>query len=173
MAGWACAVPALVFATFSYIYSAHRLLECWKVEDARQRLLAQRMEEIQDLLGFHSTNNNNYHYQSDYGIRNLRNLGPCSIVRAPQLPARDRYFHFRRLPARSRSAPTSAPIRSRRVSCLSRYGLAARADRDSSDAVIISTGTTISVASDAVTPGLANVKGAAGNSDGPLKNSRK
>lgn len=50
MAGWACAIPALLFATFSYLYSAHRLLECWRVEDARQRFLAQRMEEIQSLL---------------------------------------------------------------------------------------------------------------------------
>ncbi|KAL3914959.1 MAG: hypothetical protein SGILL_005869, partial [Bacillariaceae sp.] len=50
MAGWACAIPALCFATFSYIYSAHRLLECWKVEDARQRLLAQRMGELQSYL---------------------------------------------------------------------------------------------------------------------------
>jgi proton-coupled amino acid transporter len=50
MAGWACAIPALCFATFSYIYSAHRLLECWKVEDARQRLLAQRMGELQSFL---------------------------------------------------------------------------------------------------------------------------
>ncbi|KAL3903852.1 MAG: hypothetical protein SGILL_010288, partial [Bacillariaceae sp.] len=56
MAGWACAIPALCFATFSYIYSAHRLLECWKVEDARQRLLAQRMGELQSFL---TGNNNN------------------------------------------------------------------------------------------------------------------
>ncbi|KAG7350928.1 transmembrane amino acid transporter [Nitzschia inconspicua] len=50
MAGWACAVPALIFATFSYLYSAHRLLECWRVEDARQRLLAQRMGEIHSMF---------------------------------------------------------------------------------------------------------------------------
>jgi hypothetical protein len=52
-AGWACAVPALCFATFSYIYSAHRLLECWKVEDARQRFLVERMGEIQSLFDNH------------------------------------------------------------------------------------------------------------------------
>jgi solute carrier family 36 (proton-coupled amino acid transporter) len=57
MAGWGCAIPALIFATFSYIYSAHRLLECWKVEDARQRLLAQRMGEIHSM--FMGNNGNN------------------------------------------------------------------------------------------------------------------
>lgn len=50
LAGWAVAIPALVLATFAYIYSAHRLLACWKVEDERQRFLADRMDELQGLL---------------------------------------------------------------------------------------------------------------------------
>jgi solute carrier family 36 (proton-coupled amino acid transporter) len=50
MAGWAVAIPALILATFAYIYSAHRLLACWKVEDDRQRFLAERMDELQGLL---------------------------------------------------------------------------------------------------------------------------
>ena len=50
LAGWAVAIPALVLATFAYVYSAHRLLACWKVEDDRQRFLADRMDELQSLL---------------------------------------------------------------------------------------------------------------------------
>jgi proton-coupled amino acid transporter len=49
-AGWACAIPSLIVATFAYIYSAHRLLQCWKVEDSRQQFLARRMSEIQSFL---------------------------------------------------------------------------------------------------------------------------
>ncbi len=49
-AGWACAIPSLVVATFAYIYSAHRLLQCWKVEDSRQQFLTRRMSEIQTML---------------------------------------------------------------------------------------------------------------------------
>lgn len=49
-AGWACAIPALFVSMFAFIYSAYRLLECWKVEDARQKFLARRMTEIQSML---------------------------------------------------------------------------------------------------------------------------
>jgi len=64
-AGWACAIPALIVATFAYIYSAHRLLECWKVEDARQQFLAQRMGEIQSLLEQHHSNDGEYNNNND------------------------------------------------------------------------------------------------------------
>lgn len=56
-AGWASAIPALIVSTFAYVYSAHRLLECWKVEDTRQKLLVRRMSEIQSLLEKHGTSN--------------------------------------------------------------------------------------------------------------------
>lgn len=32
ISGYAVAIPSMLFATFMYIYNAHRLLECWKVE---------------------------------------------------------------------------------------------------------------------------------------------
>ena len=49
-AGWAMAIPSLIVSTIAYVYSAHRLLQCWKAEDTRQRFLARRMSEIQSLL---------------------------------------------------------------------------------------------------------------------------
>ena len=48
--GWAMAIPSLIVSTVAYVYSAHRLLQCWKVEDTRQKFLAERMEEIQSML---------------------------------------------------------------------------------------------------------------------------
>ncbi len=57
-AGWACAIPSLMVATFAYIYSAHRLLQCWKVEDARQQFLTRRMSEIQSMLEKHDDGKN-------------------------------------------------------------------------------------------------------------------
>mmetsp|Transcript_9072 Transcript_9072/g.19614 ORF Transcript_9072/g.19614 Transcript_9072/m.19614 type:complete len:642 (-) Transcript_9072:73-1998(-) len=56
-AGWACAIPALIIATFAYVYSAHRLLQCFKVEDARQQFLAQRIGEVQKILERHDSMN--------------------------------------------------------------------------------------------------------------------
>jgi proton-coupled amino acid transporter len=58
-AGWACAIPALIIATFAYVYSAHRLLQCWKVENARQHFLARRMLEIESLLKNYDRGSNN------------------------------------------------------------------------------------------------------------------
>ena len=49
-AGWAFAIPALVVATFAYIYSAQRLLQGWKIEMARQQFLARHTPEIFSLL---------------------------------------------------------------------------------------------------------------------------
>lgn len=48
--GWAMAIPSLIVSTVAYVYSAHRLLQCWKAEDTRQQFLAKRMEEIQFML---------------------------------------------------------------------------------------------------------------------------
>jgi proton-coupled amino acid transporter len=50
LSGYAVAIPAMMFATLSYLYSAHRLLECWKVESERNRLWGARMEEVRALL---------------------------------------------------------------------------------------------------------------------------
>lgn len=49
-AGWAVAVPAMVFATAMYVQNAHRLLACWRVESQRNHQVAQRLAEVQALL---------------------------------------------------------------------------------------------------------------------------
>mmetsp|Transcript_19878 Transcript_19878/g.40401 ORF Transcript_19878/g.40401 Transcript_19878/m.40401 type:complete len:493 (-) Transcript_19878:450-1928(-) len=46
LAGWAVAIPALIFSTATYLYSASRLLECWKIEKRK----VERLEEIKALL---------------------------------------------------------------------------------------------------------------------------
>eukprot|EP00980_Cylindrotheca_fusiformis_P009985 scaffold2212_cov143-Cylindrotheca_fusiformis.AAC.3 len=46
IAGWAVAIPTMVLATASYIYSANRLLQCWKVEKEK----ASKIDEIRSLL---------------------------------------------------------------------------------------------------------------------------
>ena len=46
LAGWAIAVPALLFSTATYLYSATRLLDCWKIEKRKQ----ERLDEIKALL---------------------------------------------------------------------------------------------------------------------------
>jgi proton-coupled amino acid transporter len=45
MSGYVIAVLSMILATFMFIYSAHRLLECWKVESDRNHRMAARMEE--------------------------------------------------------------------------------------------------------------------------------
>ena len=46
LAGWAVAIPALIFSTATYLYSAGRLLDCWKIEKRK----IERLEEIKALL---------------------------------------------------------------------------------------------------------------------------
>mmetsp|Transcript_1650 Transcript_1650/g.4411 ORF Transcript_1650/g.4411 Transcript_1650/m.4411 type:complete len:583 (-) Transcript_1650:117-1865(-) len=46
LAGWAVAIPALLFSTVTYLYSAGRLLECWKIEKRK----VEQFEEIKALL---------------------------------------------------------------------------------------------------------------------------
>jgi proton-coupled amino acid transporter len=50
LSGYAVAIPAMIIATISYLYSATRLLQCWKVESDKNRALAQKMEELRGLL---------------------------------------------------------------------------------------------------------------------------
>ena len=47
MAGWGVAIPALLFSTATYLYSAGRLLDCWRIEKRK----IERLEEIKALLG--------------------------------------------------------------------------------------------------------------------------
>ena len=47
MAGWGVAIPALLFSTATYLYSASRLLDCWRIEKRK----IERLEEIKALLG--------------------------------------------------------------------------------------------------------------------------
>ncbi|KAL3941240.1 MAG: hypothetical protein SGBAC_004359 [Bacillariaceae sp.] len=46
MAGWALAIPIMMFSTASYLYSANRLLECWRIEKEK----AAKIDEIRALL---------------------------------------------------------------------------------------------------------------------------
>jgi Transmembrane amino acid transporter protein len=45
-AGWAVAIMSMILATSSYLYSALRLLECWKIEKTK----LEKLEEIRALL---------------------------------------------------------------------------------------------------------------------------
>ena len=46
MAGWGVAIPALLFSTATYLYSAGRLLDCYRIEKRK----IERVEEIKALL---------------------------------------------------------------------------------------------------------------------------
>jgi hypothetical protein len=46
LAGWAVAIPLMIMATASYIYSANRLLQCWKAEKEKATMI----DEIRTLL---------------------------------------------------------------------------------------------------------------------------
>ena len=48
--GYAVAIPAMILATSLYIYNAHRLLECWHVENERNHALAARLAHVQAAL---------------------------------------------------------------------------------------------------------------------------
>lgn len=63
LSGYAVAIPSMIIATISYLYSATRLLQCWKVESDKNHLLAQKMEELRGLLdpeGAESVSKNHY-----------------------------------------------------------------------------------------------------------------
>ncbi|VEU41786.1 unnamed protein product [Pseudo-nitzschia multistriata] len=86
-AGWACALPALVLSTFAYVYSAHRLLQCWKVEEVRQQFLAQRMGEIQKILERH--NSIDYKDPNDHKMRGERAGSKHSVSHLQASPSED------------------------------------------------------------------------------------
>jgi Amino acid permeases len=50
MSGYAVAIPSMIIATTTYLYSATRLLQCWKVESDKMKLFSQKLEEIRELL---------------------------------------------------------------------------------------------------------------------------
>jgi len=52
MAGWGVAIPALLFSTATYLYSARRLLDCWRIEKRK----IERLDEIKALLGDKESN---------------------------------------------------------------------------------------------------------------------
>ena len=54
--GYAVAIPAMMFATFMYIYNAHLLLACWKVESDRNHQVAARIEQVRAFLEPSATN---------------------------------------------------------------------------------------------------------------------
>eukprot|EP00557_Chaetoceros_sp_GSL56_P012104 CAMPEP_0176480756 /NCGR_PEP_ID=MMETSP0200_2-20121128/2449_1 /TAXON_ID=947934 /ORGANISM="Chaetoceros sp., Strain GSL56" /LENGTH=615 /DNA_ID=CAMNT_0017876901 /DNA_START=2368 /DNA_END=4215 /DNA_ORIENTATION=- len=57
MSGYAVAVPSMIIATATYLYSATRLLQCWKVESDKVKLFSQKLEEIRELLDPPSSQN--------------------------------------------------------------------------------------------------------------------
>ena len=50
LSGFAVAIPAMIIATSTYIYSSTRLLQCWKAESEKTRLTNEKMEELRLLL---------------------------------------------------------------------------------------------------------------------------
>lgn len=54
MSGYAVAIPSMLIATSTYLYSATRLLQCWKVESDKIQLFNQKIEEIRNLLDLDS-----------------------------------------------------------------------------------------------------------------------
>mmetsp|Transcript_25977 Transcript_25977/g.39891 ORF Transcript_25977/g.39891 Transcript_25977/m.39891 type:complete len:589 (+) Transcript_25977:221-1987(+) len=50
ISGYAVAIPSMILAMTSYLYSANRLLECWREESIKIQKGAERLEEIQALL---------------------------------------------------------------------------------------------------------------------------
>lgn len=50
MAGYSVAIPAMLIATSTYLYSATRLLQCWKAESDQLRISNEKLEEIRLLL---------------------------------------------------------------------------------------------------------------------------
>lgn len=57
MSGYLVAIPAMLFATYMFIYNAYRLLECWKVESDRNHQMAAKLEEIRAILPQTATDN--------------------------------------------------------------------------------------------------------------------
>jgi len=51
VSGYGVAISSMIVATITYLYSAMKLLEVWKVESMKNAALAEKMEEIQKLLG--------------------------------------------------------------------------------------------------------------------------
>ena len=51
VSGYAVAVPCMIFATGMFIFSAYRLLECWKLESDKNHQVETRLKEVQALLG--------------------------------------------------------------------------------------------------------------------------
>lgn len=50
LSGYAIAIPAMLVATTTYLYSATRLLQCWKAESEKTRLSMEKLEEVRLLL---------------------------------------------------------------------------------------------------------------------------
>jgi proton-coupled amino acid transporter len=65
LSGYAIAIPSMLFATAMYIYNAHRLLECWKVESDRNHRVIARMEEVRAILSL--PDDEASQQQQDYG----------------------------------------------------------------------------------------------------------
>jgi proton-coupled amino acid transporter len=71
LSGYAVAIPSMIMATITYIYSATRLLQCWKVESEKNRVLAEKLEELRALLDPESTDGAS---KSQYGA--VSNIDP-------------------------------------------------------------------------------------------------
>jgi len=82
--GYAVAIPAMLFATGMYIYNAHRLLECWNVENDRNYKIAARMQHVRSvLLQQHDDTTADVDYASKlltYPELARRALGPFAFV---------------------------------------------------------------------------------------------
>lgn len=86
LSGFAVAIPAMIIATITYIYSATRLLQCWKAESDKIRLSMEKMEEIRLLL---DPNAGEYGGSAAYGsVENGQKSSNNKMLTYPELARR-------------------------------------------------------------------------------------
>jgi proton-coupled amino acid transporter len=90
LSGWAVAIPAMMIATASYLYSAYRLLQCWRVEKQK----VERLDELRALL--EPTRTSSTHLQdttTEFGSipaapEEVANATPATLLTYPELARR-------------------------------------------------------------------------------------
>jgi proton-coupled amino acid transporter len=86
LSGFAVAIPAMIIATITYVYSATRLLQCWKAESDKIRLSMEKMEEIRLLL---DPNAGEYGGSAAYGsVENGQKSSNNKMLTYPELARR-------------------------------------------------------------------------------------
>lgn len=90
LSGWAVAIPAMIIATASYLYSAYRLLQCWRVEKQK----VERLDELRSLLEPTRTSSTPLqNATSEFGSipaapEEAANTSPATLLTYPELARR-------------------------------------------------------------------------------------